>query len=77
MTNAEHLIENAIMCLEKGNDYDAFVDAKHNREMSRVSGINLDDVWRMAQHVVYTLKPSWLWKKEDEMIEAYGYKLED
>lgn len=60
MSNEEHLIENAVFCIERGQNYEDFADAKHNREMAKWSKMNLEQVWRMAIHVVYTLKESWV-----------------
>ena len=60
MTNAEHLIENAIICIEGGKIYEDFADARYNREMSSQTNIALRDVWCMAAHVVYTFKSSWV-----------------
>lgn len=60
MSNEEHLIENAVFCIERGQNYEDFADAKHNREMAKWSKINLEQVWRMAIHVVCTLKESWV-----------------
>ena len=77
MTNAEHLIENAICCLERNESFEIFSSQQHNIDMAEMQKINLEDVWLMAIHVVYTLKQHWLWQKEDEMVAAYGYKLED
>ena len=34
MSNEEHLIENAVCCLERGQNYEDFADAKYNREMA-------------------------------------------
>jgi hypothetical protein len=77
MTNAEHLIENAVCCLERKESFEIFSSQQHNIDMAEMQKINLEDVWLMAIHVVYTLKQHWLWQKEDEMVAAYGYKLED
>ena len=77
MTNSEHLIENAICCLERGESFEIFSSRKFNIDMAEMQKINLEDVWLMAQYVVYTLKEHWLWQKEDEMVAAYGYALED
>ena len=77
MTNAEHLIENAICCLERNESFEVFSSQKFNIDMAEMQKINLRDVWDMANYVVYGLKPFWLWQKEDEMVAAYGYELED
>ena len=76
MTNAEHLIENAVCCIERNEEFEEFASQIHNIEMAEMQHIDLRDVWSMAIHVVYTLKQHWLWEKEDEMVAAYGYKLE-
>jgi hypothetical protein len=60
MSNYEHLIENAVVCMEKGEDYEDFADAYYNRLMSAECDISLQDIWRMASYVVFTLKPSWV-----------------
>lgn len=76
MTNAEHLISNAIHNIETGKDFEYFLSQKHNKTMSEMSNINLSCVWEMAQYVVYSIKPNWLYAKEAEMEEHYGYKLD-
>ena len=60
MSNAEHLIENAVCCLERGQSYEDFADAKYNREMAEACRIDLIQVWLMAVYVVYNLKPHWV-----------------
>lgn len=77
MTNAEHLIENAIFEIEGGKSFEHFSNQKHNKMMGELSGINLSYVWEMAQHVVWTLKQDWLSDKEAEMENRYGYRLDD
>ena len=59
MTNAEHLIENAMMAFKrdferKGNDdkyRKSFFSSEMNIDMAKENGINLEDVWDMAQYV--------------------------
>ena len=60
MSDAQHLIENAIHCIESGKSYEEFANATHNKANSKFSGISLEDVWGMATHMVYTLKESWV-----------------
>ena len=60
MSNCEHLIENAIVCMEKGKTYADFSDDYYNRLMSAQCDIALQDIWSMASYVVFTLKPSWV-----------------
>lgn len=59
MTNAEHLIENAMMAFKrdferKENDdkyRKSFFSSEMNIDMAKENGISLDDVWYMAQYV--------------------------
>lgn len=60
MSDAQHLIEGAIHCIESGKTYEEFANATHNKANSKSSGISLDDVWGMAMHVVYTFKSNWV-----------------
>lgn len=76
MTNAEHLIENAITDMEAGENFELFSSKKYNKEMAEMSGINLSHVWEMAQHIIWSLKPAWLHEKEAEMEVRYGYRLD-
>mgnify|MGYP003305730804 FL=1 len=76
MTHAEHLIENAISNMEDGKDFEYFASQKHNKTMSELSGVDLRCVWEMAQHVVYSIKPGWLFDRETEMENRYGYRLD-
>ena len=76
MTNAEHLIENAIIRIDRGEDFKHFSSQKHNKLMSEMSGISLNTVWEMGEHIVWSLRPVWLSSKESEMEELYGYSLD-
>lgn len=55
MSNAEHLIENAIFAMKEGHDLDEVLDHWPNDEMLRQTGIRKADIVRMAEHVVYSL----------------------
>lgn len=59
MSNAEHLIENAISVIEAGRDFNEYASMKLNCDMAKMSDIRLRDVWEMATYVVFTLKPYW------------------
>jgi hypothetical protein len=65
MTVAEHLIENAIGCLEDKSGYESFVESPCNKAMAESININLQHIWEMAQHVYCSIKPLW----EDEVKE--------
>lgn len=60
MSGAQHLISNAIHCIEEGGSYEDFSNAYVNKQMSDIYSIALDDVWDMAVQVVYTLKQNWV-----------------
>jgi hypothetical protein len=71
MTNAEHLIENAVTALESHDPYDAysiFMYNPCNAEMAALAGVSLDVVWEMAQYCYTTLRQDWKekWEKEAE-----------
>ena len=59
MSNAEHLIENAVSTIENNGDFTEFSSAKHNQNMAKMSRIDLTHVWEMATYVVFTLKQYW------------------
>lgn len=52
MTNAEHLIENAITCMTNGKEYEFFAMQGINREMAGNLDWYLQEVWQMADYVV-------------------------
>lgn len=65
MSRLEHCLENAIVAIEEGKDYDAWryeeiprLNAQpFNRDwavLTDESIINLVDIWEMANYVVYT-----------------------
>ena len=63
MSNIEHLIENALTAMgnKPNGTYQAFKDAmrsKHNRMMLQTVAITEDELWAIAQYVVYTWMPS-------------------
>lgn len=55
MSNAEHLIENAIFDLKQGKTTEDFAKAWPNEVMLEETGFSPEDIWRMACHVVYSL----------------------
>lgn len=74
MSDAEHLIENAICSLEQNKTYEEFVDVRVNMEMAIESNINLQDIWNMATYVVCTAKRYWVM---DTISYLKGEKLSD
>lgn len=77
MSNAEHLIENAIMDFERDGNFDNFISDKYNKRMADAVGITLDDVTAMAIHIIYAFKQNWIQQGREEMIKRYGYELPD
>ena len=62
MTNAEHLIKNAVTALELHDPYEAysiFMYNPRNAEMAALAGVSLDAVWEMAQYCYTTLRTEW------------------
>lgn len=54
MSIAEHLIENALIALEKGKDFEYF---KKDINFEFAPSILPEEVWDMAQYVYYTYLP--------------------
>lgn len=55
MSDAEHLIENAIFSLKHGEDADNALNSIADKVMLEATGIKKQDIIAMAQHVVYSL----------------------
>ena len=54
MSNIEHLIENAIIAVEEGKSFEDFNSAEHNKKMLRRVCACADEIWEIAQYVVYS-----------------------
>ena len=63
MSIAEHLIENALVALEKDQDFEYF---KKDINFEFAPYIEPEDVWDMAQYVYYTYLPYFKSKIEEE-----------
>ena len=77
MSNIEHLIENAIGCIEKKASYEDFIDTWYNKEMLKEVKATPEEIWEMAIYVCTTYRDSIKWQTEDELEKAYGYKIKD
>ena len=77
MSNIEHLVENAINCIERKLDYEDFRKAWHNKEMLKEVKASPMEIWEIAQYVYYSYRESIIWRTEDEMEKRYGYKAPD
>lgn len=84
MTNAEHLIENALMSMQKARNanadtYEAFQDEmnhNHNKIMLREVCVTKKELWEIAQYIMYTYEDGIKSDFEAEMENRYGYKLD-
>ena len=65
MSNAEHLIENAICDYEENGSFDRFLACGVNKTMADAIGIRLEIVTEMAYHVLHAFKPDWADRNED------------
>ena len=54
MSDAEHLIENVILAMYE-NRVDEELNTWYNKKMFENTGIKPDDLYQMAQHIVYSL----------------------
>lgn len=82
MMISEHLINSALREIERANQngYDAHkcvMQSKNIQEHAKHVGISMDDVWYIAQYVYYCYKPYVEEKATRELIDRYGYELED
>lgn len=75
MSNAEHLIENALVYYEMYKNFDYFRSAEYNIRMAEEIGISLKDIEAMAIHILYAFKPDWEQAAEDRLVEQYGYDI--
>lgn len=74
MSNVEHLIENAIHFIETSdNPYEALHN-KRDIDQAKAAGVSLNDIWLIAQHVYYTLRPEWIEQGRQEIITKHGYE---
>lgn len=59
MSDAEHLIENAICDYEENGSFDRFLACSVNKTMADAIGIRLEIVTEMAYHVLHAFNPDW------------------
>lgn len=84
MTNCEHLIENALMSMQKARNervdvYEAFQDemnSNHNKAMLREVCVTKKELWEIAQYIMYTHDVCMKDDFEAEMENRYGYRLD-
>ena len=80
MTNAEHLIENMIFAMKNKTYEDPLMvmDEYHNKRMLEETGIDKNDIYRMAQHVVYSLYngkfPELMEKDKEQTFSEWLFK---
>ena len=84
MTNCEHLIENALMSMQKARNertdvYEAFQDemnSSHNKAMLREVCVTKKELWEIAQYIMYTYEVDIKNDLEAEIENRYGYRLD-
>lgn len=84
MTNAEHLIENALQSMQiarsrNEDTYEAFqneMNHVYNKEMLREVCVTKKELWEIAQYVMYVYEPDIKYNLEEEMENRYGYRLD-
>lgn len=84
MTNCEHLIENALMSMQKARNertdvYEAFQDemnSNHNKAMLREVCVTKKELWEIAQYIMYTYEDDIKSDVRAEMEDRYGYRLD-
>lgn len=76
MLNEEHLIENALVTLERNGDFEDF-DIPLNQEMAESVGITLDQVWGMAVHVFTAFILPLMYEKDDDSARIEGKEKTD
>ena len=54
MSNLEHAIENALVCIENGKSFKEF--AENENSLGNLTGISAtaEEIWRIAEYVKYT-----------------------
>lgn len=51
MSNAEHIMENALMAISKGRSYEEWIKSEPNKEYVKS---DTEEIWEMAMYVYYT-----------------------
>lgn len=65
MSNCEHLIENALSSIEEAKTFgadahDSFViemNLPHNQEMLKKVNVTKEELWEIAQYIIYSYIP--------------------
>ena len=84
MTNCEHLIENALMSMQKARNeradvYEAFQDEmshNYNKAMLREVCVTKKELWEIAQYIMYVYEDGIKSDVRAEMEDRYGYRLD-
>lgn len=69
LSNIEHLIENAIIAVEKGEVFEKFNIDERNKRMLKTVCACADEIWEMAQYVVYSKCMFCDWKQAEQKEE--------
>ena len=76
MSNLEHLIEGAIIAIEEHIGFDNWTHKASTLANHSQVRAPLEEIWEIADYIYYTYRPYIEYKKEEELIEEYGYRVE-
>ena len=75
MTNIEHLVENAIHCVEDHKSFEEFSECEYNKRMLKEVDVSAKELWCIAMYAVYTYKPGIITNAELRIAGCYGYPI--
>lgn len=75
MSNIEHLLENAIDDMETKKSFEEWKQRYPNSAVLPLVEATAEEIWMMAQYVLYTYKPWLLEKCRKETERIYGYPM--
>lgn len=67
MSNTQHLIENAMVCLERGVDKELYLHSPMYQKMAKTLGVPLETFWEIAEYMAYTYIPALM----SDLLEVY------
>lgn len=75
MSNIEHLLENAIDDMAAKKSFEEWKQKYPNSAILQFVEATAEEIWMMAQYVLYTYKPWLLEKCHKEAERIYGYPM--
>ena len=76
MSNLEHLIDCAVYYKEEHYSFEEFKETWTTNVNKETIAAPLEEIWEIANYVYYVYRPYIEGKKEEELVERYGYKVE-